>query len=90
MILATTLLFGGALALIVLVLVRDRRRPPVTGAEGLVGETGVAVTQVHRNGRVKVHGELWNARSDEPIDDRSRVRVDAVDGLEITVSELKE
>ena len=90
LILATTLLFGGALALIVLVLVRDRRRPPVTGAEGLVGETGVAVTQVHRNGRVKVHGELWNARSDEPIDDRSRVRVDAVDGLEITVSELKE
>ncbi len=90
LILATTLLFGGALALIVLVLVRDRRRPPVTGAEGLVGETGVAVTQIHRSGKVKVHAELWNARSNVLIEAQSRVRVDAVDGLEITVSEFKE
>jgi membrane-bound serine protease (ClpP class) len=90
LILATTLLFGGALALIVLVLVRDRRKQPVTGAEGLVGESGVAVTPIHRDGKVKVHGELWNARSDVLIEAKSRVRVDTVDGLEITVSEVKE
>jgi len=42
---------------------RAQRRKPTTGAEGLVGEEGVAIGDLSPDGRVKVHGELWNAGS---------------------------
>jgi len=52
-----------------------------TGKEGLVGETGIAMTDVFEEGKVFLHGELWNAKSDEPIDKGERVIVTGVDGL---------
>ncbi|MGD0662107.1 MAG: SPFH domain-containing protein [Syntrophorhabdales bacterium] len=36
-----------------------------TGREGLVGETGVARTDIAPSGKVFVHGELWDAISEE-------------------------
>ena len=38
-----------------------------TGMEGLIGETGIAKTDIIGKGKVSVHGELWEAKSDEPI-----------------------
>ncbi|MEI6154071.1 MAG: nodulation protein NfeD, partial [Deltaproteobacteria bacterium] len=32
-----------------------------TGKEGLIGETGVALTDVFKDGKIAVHGEIWNA-----------------------------
>lgn len=90
LILSTVVLFGGVLALIVFVLVKDRRRQPSTGAEGLVGELGVSVTAIHRTGKVKVHGEIWNASSAEPIAADRPVCVEAVTGLAVEVSERQE
>jgi len=52
-----------------------------TGKEGLIGETGTAVTDVFEDGKVFLHGELWHAKSDEPIDKGERVIVTGVDGL---------
>lgn len=83
-------IFGAFMFFVVTVLVRDRRRRVVGGAEGLVGELGVAVTAVHRDGYVRVHGERWSAVSPAPIASGSRVRVDAVDGLLLRVGETKE
>lgn len=82
---ATVAVFGGALLLILTVIVRDRRRAPATGAEGLVGEIGRAIGPIDETGRVRVHGEYWNARAGDPIADGERVRVVSVDGLTITV-----
>jgi membrane-bound serine protease (ClpP class) len=45
--------------------IRAQRRKPTTGIEGLVGEVGEAITTLNPNGRVRVHGEIWNATSDE-------------------------
>ena len=87
LIVATVLVFGSALLGIMLLLVGDRRRRPVTGAEGLVDEVGVAMTPIHADGKVKVHGELWNATSSEPIEARKRVRVESVSGLRVRVRE---
>ena len=62
----------------------------MTGAEGMVDEVGVAMTPIHADGKVKVHGELWNATSSEPIEARRRVRVESVSGLRVRVREETE
>ncbi|HUJ88972.1 MAG TPA: nodulation protein NfeD [Syntrophorhabdales bacterium] len=56
-----------------------------TGREGLVGEEGIARTDVKEKGKVYVHGELWNAESDEPIAADERVIVTAVKGMTVKV-----
>src|SRR5262249_32383489 len=43
--------------------VRARRHKVVTGAQGLVGETGIAQSALTPRGKVFVHGELWDAVS---------------------------
>jgi len=90
LILSTVILFGGALLLIVFVLVKDRRRQPSTGAEGLIGEIGVSITPVHAAGKVKVRGELWNATSSEPIEADRSVTIEAISGLHVKVREREE
>jgi len=46
-----------------------RRRRPVTGQEELIGQVGVVRKALNPAGLVFVHGELWQARSeDEPIE----------------------
>jgi len=67
--------------------VRAQRRKPVTGVEGLVGETGEAMTDLSPEGRVRVHGEIWTAKSAEgDIRAGTRVRVQRVENLLITVT----
>ncbi len=56
-----------------------------TGVEGLVGEIGVTKTDVHETGKIAVHGELWSARSDEPIKSGEKVVVVSVEGLEVKI-----
>jgi membrane-bound serine protease (ClpP class) len=65
--------------------IRAQRRKPVTGAEGLVGEHGVALTDLAPSGRVFVHGEYWEADAEERIDKGAKVRVDRVDGMRLRV-----
>jgi membrane-bound serine protease (ClpP class) len=45
----------------------------------------VARTAVSADGKVFVHGELWNATSRSPIEAGAPVRVSAVDGLRVVV-----
>lgn len=65
------------------------RRKPVTGVEELIGIEGVAKTDVHKDGTVFVHGELWRAWSDEPIKEGSSIVVEAVEGLKLKVKERR-
>lgn len=60
-------------------------RKPVTGAEGLVGLEGKARTDVHNDGLVFVHGEIWKAWSDEPIKAGEKVIVEKVENLKLKV-----
>jgi membrane-bound serine protease (ClpP class) len=46
---------------------RTQKTRFVSGLEGMVGERGEAVSDIHQQGRVFVHGEYWNAFSQEPI-----------------------
>src|SRR5918996_5374802 len=58
-----------------------RRYPVTTGAEGLVGEWGEVIVRCAPLGRVRLRGEIWNARSEEPLEVGERVRVTGVEGL---------
>jgi membrane-bound serine protease (ClpP class) len=65
---------------------RARRRPVVSGREGLIGAQGV-VTWVDEQGTwANVQGASWRVRSREPLAAGTAVRVDRVDGLTLEVS----
>jgi membrane-bound serine protease (ClpP class) len=53
--------------------------------EGMLGLEGEAKTDVHASGQVFVHGEYWNAWSEEPIARGERIMVAAVEGLKLKV-----
>lgn len=46
-----------------------------TGKEGLVGEIGVAQSDIKPEGKVFVHGELWNAEASENIPKGTKVKI---------------
>ncbi|MBI3331101.1 MAG: nodulation protein NfeD [Candidatus Omnitrophica bacterium] len=69
---------------------RAQARPVATGAQGLVGEIGVASSDLAPDGKVFVHGELWNASSPQPIRSGERVRVVRVDGLHLHVAPVSD
>lgn len=76
----------GLIAVFLMTLVlRAHKEKVVTGTEAMIGEIGVARTNVENDGMVFVHGELWNARAATQIAQGSRVRVSAVDGLRVVV-----
>ncbi|MDH7511801.1 MAG: nodulation protein NfeD [Clostridiales bacterium] len=71
---------------LVFLVVRAHAKKVHTGKEGLIGEVGIARTDLRPEGKVFVHGELWNAESSTEIPKGSRVRVVAVlEGLRIRV-----
>jgi membrane-bound serine protease (ClpP class) len=74
--------FGGVISLAV----RSQLRKPVSGTEGMIGETGEAVTDFNGKGKVWVVGELWDARSDLPVRKGDKVVVTAREGMTLTVS----
>jgi membrane-bound serine protease (ClpP class) len=89
---ATTLAVAIPLAIITVFLVRlvylSHQKKSVTGAEGMIGELGVAKTDIHNDGKVLVHGEYWTAFSEKPIPAGSKVRVRKVQGLKLEVEPL--
>jgi len=64
---------------------RARRNKVVTGSEGMLGETGTAVTPLAPEGKVFVRGEYWNAMAPSPVAAGSPVRVVAISQLKLTV-----
>jgi membrane-bound serine protease (ClpP class) len=56
-----------------------------TGREGLIGEEGVAQTEVFYQGKVFLHGEIWNAKSDEHIAKDAKIVTTGVEGLLLKV-----
>ena len=65
---------------------RTFRKPPVTGAEGMVGAIALARSDLAPRGQVFVRGELWEAVSESPIRKGEEAEVKSVDGLTLTVA----
>jgi membrane-bound serine protease (ClpP class) len=65
--------------------VEAHRKKPATGGEGLIGEEGQAAAPIGREGKVFIHGEYWDAWSDETIAEGEKVAVVEVDGMRVKV-----
>lgn len=63
-----------------------RRYRISTGAEALVGERVEVVQTCDPSGRVRLRGELWNARAPQSLAIGEPARVTAVDGLTLEVA----
>lgn len=62
------------------------RQPKVrTGVEQLIGSTGEVVEWAGHEGRVRVHGEIWSARSEMVLSPGDRVRIIGLEGLTLNV-----
>jgi membrane-bound serine protease (ClpP class) len=83
---AVTLPFAVITVFLLRLAVQSFRYKVATGVESMIGEMGVAKTDIHAEGRVFVHGEWWNAQSDQPIASGAKIRVVGVDGLLLTVA----
>jgi membrane-bound serine protease (ClpP class) len=70
--------------------VRARRNKVVTGAEGMVGQVGSAITALSPEGKVFVHGEYWDAVSRSPLPAGAPVRVLSMEKLKLTVEAVSE
>jgi membrane-bound serine protease (ClpP class) len=68
---------------------KAHRNKIVTGQQGLIGEVGVTQTPLSPEGKVFVHGELWNAISNQPVPLGEQVVVNRVDGLTLEVAPVR-
>jgi membrane-bound serine protease (ClpP class) len=87
-VLPIALSMSAILVFLVHVALQAQRTRPVTGREGMVGETGRALTALGPGtaGQVAAHGEIWSAVADEEILAGALVRVQRVEGLRLHVS----
>jgi membrane-bound serine protease (ClpP class) len=85
--LAVTIPFAFIAVYLVRLVLRSRRWKITTGKEELLGEEGVVTTALPAGGEgmVRIHGELWRARSAAPVAEGKSVRVVRIDGLKLIV-----
>jgi len=86
--LPTIILVSGFFVAIAGLVFRAQILKPATGSMGLVGEIGVVKKALTPEGKVFVHGELWNARAKEPLDEDAKVRVVKVVNLILEVESV--
>jgi membrane-bound serine protease (ClpP class) len=80
----TILLICGFFITIVTLVISAHTHRPNTGMEGLIGKIGVVKQSDGRQGKVLVHGEMWQARFSEPVSVGAKVEVTAVQNLVVT------
>ena len=82
--------FAAIAVLLVRLGVAAQRQRPVTGAAGMIGAAGEALSAIAPGGvgQIRIQGETWRATTTEPIAAGARVRVTTIDGLTLTVRPL--
>jgi membrane-bound serine protease (ClpP class) len=85
MVLGVSLVF---IFLVYLVIKAHARRSD-TGREGMIGEIGKATTDLSPTGKIFVHGEIWEAESEEPVERGAKVQViEVTDHLTLRVKKV--
>ena len=83
--LAVSIPFGVITTFLMTIALKARRNKAFTGPQALIGEIGVVRTPLAPEGKIFVHGELWNAVSSVPVDVGEEVTVRAVTDLTLQV-----
>jgi len=86
--LAVSIPLGLITAFLMSIALKARRNKMVSGAQGLIGETGIAQTALAPRGKIFVHGELWDAVASGDVPAGESVIVRRVDGLLLQVEPL--
>jgi membrane-bound serine protease (ClpP class) len=83
--LAVSIPLGLITVFLMSIALRARANKIVTGAQGLIGEIGLTQSALSPQGKVFIHGELWDAISSTAVPSGQRVVVRQVDGLQLRV-----
>jgi membrane-bound serine protease (ClpP class) len=83
--LAVSVPIGLITVFLVSIALRARQNKVATGAQAMVGALGIARTPLAPEGKVFVHGELWNANASAPVAAGEQVQIRRVDGLTLYV-----
>jgi membrane-bound serine protease (ClpP class) len=83
--LSVSIPLGVITAFLMSIALRARRNKVVTGSQGLLGETAVARTALSPQGKVFVHGELWDAVASAQVPIGQLVVVRGIEGLTLHV-----
>jgi membrane-bound serine protease (ClpP class) len=83
--LAVSIPLGAITVFLMNIAFKARANKIVTGAQGLIGEAGVAQTMLSPQGKVFVHGEIWDAVSSAVVPEGQAVVVRQVEGLKLQV-----
>jgi membrane-bound serine protease (ClpP class) len=86
--LAVSLPFAAITVFLLRLVLLSRQIKVTTGAPGMVGEIGRVAIPLSLEGKVWVQGELWDARSAQPVPAGASVRVKSVEGLKLEVEPL--
>jgi len=86
--LAVSIPLGVITAFLMSIAMKARRNKVVTGAQGIVGEVGIAQSALTPQGKVFVHGELWDAVSSVDVAAGTKVVVRGVESLHLHVDPL--
>jgi len=88
-VLPAVLVTAGFFTLTLSLALKAYRQKPITGREGLIGETGIADTVITKDGGMaSLHGERWSAYSDTQIAKGDKVIVEEVTGLKVKIRKL--
>jgi len=69
--------------------IKARRRPVVTGSEELVGSEAIVIDGFEHEGQVSLHGEIWRAISDTPLQKNQPTTVTSIKGLTLYVKPIE-
>jgi len=83
--LAVSLPLGLITVFLMTIAFKARANKVVTGAQGMIGEIGTAQTQLAPEGKVFLHGEIWDAISSTSVPSGQPVVVRALDGFLLKV-----
>ena len=89
LIISTVAITSGFFLFVIGMGIKAQRSKPVTGIEAMEGETAVAFDELNPSGRVRIHGEIWNAISiSGMIHQGEKLRVKEVKNLTLYVERL--
>jgi membrane-bound serine protease (ClpP class) len=77
---------SGLFLFVMMLLLKARRRAVTTGLEEMVSSRGEVVDWSGSGGHVRVHGEIWKARSDTPLEAGRPVVIRGIHGLTVDVA----
>ena len=87
---AVALVSSGFFTIVLVMALKSRKRPVVSGQEQLLGAVGEAMNDFDREGSVYLHSEIWSAITNTPLTKGQKVRVTSIDGLILSVEPVTE